>query len=103
MMKGSGSGSRRPKNMWIRWIRIRNTALNNFFYILLLFAEGSSGHKVSYAYFVAFFEQLFYLLLLFAEGSSCHKVSYAYFVAYFEQLIYLLLLFVEGRSCHKVS
>jgi hypothetical protein len=25
---GSGSGSRRPKNMWIRWIRIRisNTA-----------------------------------------------------------------------------
>jgi hypothetical protein len=24
----SGSGSRRPKNMWIRWIRIRNTATN---------------------------------------------------------------------------
>jgi hypothetical protein len=23
---GSGSGSRRPKNMWIRWILIRNTA-----------------------------------------------------------------------------
>jgi hypothetical protein len=22
----SGSGSGRPKNMWIRWIRIRNTA-----------------------------------------------------------------------------
>jgi hypothetical protein len=22
---GAGSGSRRPKNMWIRWIRIRNT------------------------------------------------------------------------------
>jgi hypothetical protein len=33
--------------------------LNNFFYLLLLFVEGSSGHKVSYAYFVAFFEQLF--------------------------------------------
>jgi hypothetical protein len=25
----SGSGSRRPKNMWIRWIRIRNTAYDN--------------------------------------------------------------------------
>ncbi len=24
----SGSGSGRPKNMWIRWIRIRNTGLN---------------------------------------------------------------------------
>jgi hypothetical protein len=23
-----GSGSRRPKNMWIRWIRIRNTEIN---------------------------------------------------------------------------
>ncbi len=22
----NGSGSKRPKNMWIRWIRIRNTA-----------------------------------------------------------------------------
>ncbi len=26
---GSGSGSRNPKNMWIRWIRIRNTDLNS--------------------------------------------------------------------------
>jgi hypothetical protein len=26
---GSGSGTRRPKNMWIRWIRIRNTGLNH--------------------------------------------------------------------------
>jgi hypothetical protein len=25
----SGSGSGRPKNMWIRWIRIRNTAINS--------------------------------------------------------------------------
>ncbi len=25
LTNGSGSGSRRPKNMWIRWIRIRNT------------------------------------------------------------------------------
>jgi hypothetical protein len=25
---GFGSGSWRPKNMWIRWIRIRNTAKN---------------------------------------------------------------------------
>jgi hypothetical protein len=24
---GSGSGSRRPKNTWIRWIRIRNTGI----------------------------------------------------------------------------
>ncbi len=24
----NGSGSRRPKNMWIRWIRIRNTGKN---------------------------------------------------------------------------
>jgi hypothetical protein len=31
MVEGSGSGSRRPKNMWIRWIQIqiqnRNPAL----------------------------------------------------------------------------
>jgi hypothetical protein len=26
LTNGSGFGSRRPKNMWIRWIRIRNTA-----------------------------------------------------------------------------
>ncbi len=26
LTNGSGSGSRRPKNTWIRWIRIRNTA-----------------------------------------------------------------------------
>ncbi len=26
LTSGSGSGSWRPKNMWIRWIRIRNTA-----------------------------------------------------------------------------
>ena len=26
MIEGSGSGSRRPKKMWIRWIRLRNTA-----------------------------------------------------------------------------
>jgi hypothetical protein len=26
----SGSGSRRPKNMWIRWIRIRNTAFRYY-------------------------------------------------------------------------
>jgi hypothetical protein len=25
---GSGSGSRRPNNMWIRWIRIRNAGYN---------------------------------------------------------------------------
>jgi hypothetical protein len=25
----NGSGSGRPKNMWIRWIRIRNTAKNS--------------------------------------------------------------------------
>jgi hypothetical protein len=25
LTNGSGSGSRRPKNMWIRWIRIRNS------------------------------------------------------------------------------
>ncbi len=29
LTSGSGSGSWRPKNMWIRWIRIRNTDLNN--------------------------------------------------------------------------
>jgi hypothetical protein len=57
-----------------------------FYYLLLLFEEGSSGHKVSYAYFVAFFEQVFYLLLQFAEGSSGHKVSYAYFVAFISLL-----------------
>ncbi len=30
MIEGSGYGSRRPKNMWIWWIRIRisNTGLN---------------------------------------------------------------------------
>jgi hypothetical protein len=28
MIEGSGSGSGRPKNMWVRWIRIRNTAKN---------------------------------------------------------------------------
>ncbi len=28
LTSGSGSGSRRPKNMWIRWIRIRNTEEN---------------------------------------------------------------------------
>ncbi len=27
LTNGSGSGSRGPKNMWIRWIRIRNTGL----------------------------------------------------------------------------
>jgi hypothetical protein len=27
LTNGSGSGSRRPKNMWIRWIRIRNTVI----------------------------------------------------------------------------
>ncbi len=48
MIEGSGSitltngyGSRRPKNMWIRWIqiRIRNTDANNFFafYILMVY------------------------------------------------------------------
>ncbi len=35
MKEGSGSGSRRPKNMWIRWIRIRirirNTAFQPLF------------------------------------------------------------------------
>jgi hypothetical protein len=25
MIEGSGSGYRRPKNMWVQWIRIRNT------------------------------------------------------------------------------
>jgi hypothetical protein len=29
----SGSGSERPKNMWIRWIRIRNTVHNTVFYL----------------------------------------------------------------------
>jgi hypothetical protein len=29
LTNGSGSGSRRPKNMWIQWIRIRNTGLHN--------------------------------------------------------------------------
>jgi hypothetical protein len=29
----SGSGSGRPKNMWIRWIRIRNTAKNLWFFV----------------------------------------------------------------------
>ncbi len=28
-----GSGSGRPKNMWTRWIRIRNTALQQGFYL----------------------------------------------------------------------
>jgi hypothetical protein len=28
LTSGSGSGFERPKNMWIRWIRIRNTASN---------------------------------------------------------------------------
>jgi hypothetical protein len=27
LTNGSGSGSRRPKNTWIRWIRIRNTVI----------------------------------------------------------------------------
>jgi len=30
----SGSGSGRPKNMWIRWIRIRNTANNKILIVL---------------------------------------------------------------------
>jgi hypothetical protein len=30
LTSGSGSGSWRPKNMWIRWIRIRNTAGGKF-------------------------------------------------------------------------
>ncbi len=38
---GSGSGSRRPKNMWIRFrIRIRNTGSNNFLNILLCAGAG---------------------------------------------------------------
>jgi len=28
LTSGSGSGTGRPKNMWIRWIRIRNTGHN---------------------------------------------------------------------------
>jgi hypothetical protein len=31
LTNGSGSGSRRPQNMWIRWIRIRNTGGLDFF------------------------------------------------------------------------
>ncbi len=38
LTNGSGSGSRRPKNMWIRWIRIRirNTGSKNIFLFCLL-------------------------------------------------------------------
>ncbi len=39
MIQGSGSGSRRPKNMWIRWIRIRigirNTGFKGMFFPVL--------------------------------------------------------------------
>jgi hypothetical protein len=33
MIEGSGSG--RPKNMWIRWIRIRNRASNHLYLLIL--------------------------------------------------------------------
>ncbi len=33
LTNGSGSGSRRPKNNWIRWIRIRNTAAVSSFLV----------------------------------------------------------------------
>jgi hypothetical protein len=29
MIEGSGFGSRKPKNMWIRWIRIRNSGCHS--------------------------------------------------------------------------
>ncbi len=31
----NGSGSENPKNMWIRWIRIRNTGFSSFLWVTL--------------------------------------------------------------------
>ncbi len=68
---GSGScffthpGSRGQKSHRIpdpdpqHWFRILCLIIENFYLFIYLFEEGSSGHKVSYAYFVAFFEQFF--------------------------------------------
>jgi hypothetical protein len=41
----SGSGSRRPKHMWIRWIRIRNTDLN--ISVFLIRIQSDPEKKVS--------------------------------------------------------
>ncbi len=45
---GSGSGSRRPKNMWIRWIRIRirirNTGRISYFAALIVQWKYTSKH-----------------------------------------------------------
>jgi len=38
---GSGSGSKRPKNMWIRWIRIRNTGFLLASWSSMMKIEGS--------------------------------------------------------------
>jgi choline dehydrogenase-like flavoprotein len=47
MIEGTGSGSRRPKNMWIRWIRIRirNTRLQ--------VSRGTSGNPLHEAWLTA--------------------------------------------------
>jgi hypothetical protein len=36
LTNGSESGSRKPKNIWIRWIRIRNTAFTVYLFSQLL-------------------------------------------------------------------
>jgi hypothetical protein len=52
----SGSGSRRPKNIWIRRIRIRNTALLMIFLvsIAILTAESRTfrGHSLNHGYYL---------------------------------------------------
>ncbi len=45
LTSGSGSGSWRPKNMWIRWIRIHNTAMK----IQQCCGSGSTGSTCFWA------------------------------------------------------
>ncbi len=47
LTNGYGSGSWRPKNLWIRWIRIRNTANGH---MKPFEPEAQTGHKRSVPY-----------------------------------------------------
>jgi hypothetical protein len=95
----SGSGSGRPKNMWIRWIRfrirIRNTALAPFWpYLVLLWGQDGTVSEKTAEYLEAGSGSIFksiimldpdpiwpYLVLLWGEDGSVREKTAEYLEA----------------------
>ncbi len=83
LTSGSRSGSGRPKNMWIRWIRIRNTAKNKS--LLFVWAVVSK------------FKKWLILAIFMYELLACWKILTVSFFKSVELAILILTTLTESR------